>query len=227
MSEILFETAEECDCCTGDARWSRAFYAMDEAEAEAWLVGDTDGNWDSCEEAPGSEEIAASWDRYAEYVAETGSDPLGDYYVSRKYKRREVWVALYVQTLAAGRPDGCCVGVIERRAGERPPADVLAYFLAGAQVQSGRELRHAEIGWEYVSGLTPSEGLGIISVTRPNNLTVRVRAAIERTVPRKPSAIARDLRQAAKRRLRMSRKAAGGRREDREASLGIGRGCEE
>ena len=188
MSEILFETAEECDCCIGDARWSRAFYAMDEAEAEAWLVGDTDGNWDSCEEAPGSEEIAASWDRYAEYVAETGRDPLCEYLVRRTYKRRGVWTARYVQSI---------LGILVVVSPAGTPEDVLRYFEAGEKTASGAHTCNPVITWEFLDSLRPGEN-DIVSVSRPNALTVMVRARIEREIPRKNSAVERDLRRMAR-----------------------------
>jgi hypothetical protein len=87
--------AEWCDDCeTWHQSWSVFGLRLD-ADGTLWntqYTVDTDGNWDLADETPYTLEDAAytedaaaaerSWQAYAAHVAETGEDPLDNYWVA-------------------------------------------------------------------------------------------------------------------------------------------------
>lgn len=89
------EHADWCDDCDGWHRSWSVFGLRLDAEGRLWNtqhIVDTDGNWDFADETPYTLDDAAcaadyaaaeqSWIDYAAHVAETGEDPLNNYWVA-------------------------------------------------------------------------------------------------------------------------------------------------
>lgn len=92
MEDIICTQAWACGDKDCKAQWhQRNFWAYSDG---TFSVDEySDGDHEDCEESdlPTFEEIDASWREYAQHVAATGEDPLGNYYVKRETRRNETW----------------------------------------------------------------------------------------------------------------------------------------
>ena len=190
MNDIISTQAWACGDKHCTAQWhQRSFWAYCKG---TYSVDEfSDGNHEGCDEAdlPSPEEIDANWRDYAAHVAATGSDPLGNYRVSRSVGRREVWYFAFNKSI---------VGPVLLRArrgrritpGHELPKHVRDYLGLDPLARCLTGLSWAELE-EHVPGLVAGRW---------------TRHEIEYRAPRKPETIARELRAAARRHL--SRKGA-------------------
>ncbi len=183
MNEIIITQAWACgdkDCA---AQWhKRNFWAYGDG---TYSVDDfSDGDHEDCDESdlPSSEEIDASWRDYAAHVAATGSDPLGNYSVSRSVGRREVWHFAFNKSI---------VGPVLLRA-KRGRRVIHAHELP----QHVRDYLGLDKSARILTGLLWEQ----LQEHIPGLVAGRwTRHVIKHHAPRKPETIARELRVLARR----------------------------
>jgi hypothetical protein len=155
---------------------------------------DSDGNHESCDEedVPSHAEVDKAWREYSAYVLRTGLDPLGEFQVARERKEAERWTVWFNR--------GLCGWVVARAKRGKTlvpasdlPQHVIDYCIAH-RTNAGSVL--VDLDWREF--LECNE----IHALRPADMRCRGDFRIERKVPRKDSAITRDLRRLARRRLR-------------------------
>ena len=95
MSTIIVEMPWHCgeqDCPVG---WHKANYWFNEDGGGGYTVDSyADGDHEEVDDVPLPEEVEKAWKSYARYVAETGEDPLGAYYVKRTMKEEREYKAV-------------------------------------------------------------------------------------------------------------------------------------
>ena len=195
--------ADWCDDCdTYHQTWSVFGLRLD-AEGRLWntqYIVDTDGDWDLADETPYTPDDAAcaadyaaaeqSWLDYAAHVAETGEDPLDNYWVAPCEPATRVtrWRVTFGE-------EGGKVVVREARRGTRTytpeqlPALVRAYLCLGpanevAEFATLAALPVTEVRW--IRG-TPGVGeicVQIPSAARPAAVRAAKRAAARRHLAR-------------------------------------------
>lgn len=186
MSDIICTQAWTCgdkDCA---AQWhQRNFWAYSDG---TFSVDEySDGDHETCDESdlPTSATIDASWREYAQHVAATGTDPLGNYYVRSERTERQAWAFRFSRSIVGPV-------LLQARRGRRVvpsselPKHVRQYL---GLHQDGKRLEGFSNWAEFaaaVDGVKPG---------------CWFRQEIEHKVPRKPETIARELRAAARRHL--------------------------
>lgn len=92
MSEIICTQAWTCGDKDCTAQWHvRNFWAYGDGTYSVDEYSDGDHEGCDIEDIPSPEEISASWREYAQHVAETGEDPLSNYYVRRHQTKQQSW----------------------------------------------------------------------------------------------------------------------------------------
>ena len=189
MEDIIASQAWTCgdkDCA---AQWHvRNFWVYDDG---TYSVDEfSDGDHEGCDEAdiPTPEEISASWREYALHVAETGRDPLDNYFVRTHRVREQHWSFCFGPSI---------VGPVLLRAlhGRRRvlgldlPFHVREYLNLH---RDGRRLLDFSTGEEFAQGADVKPGKWT-----HHKITYRQ--------PRAPETIAREKRAAARRHLKEDR----------------------
>ena len=182
------EHADWCDDCNGWHRSWSVFGLRLDADGTLWSTQhavDTDGDWNLVDETPytlddtafaeDAQDAEASWADYAGWVARTGDDPLGNYWISRPKDRVTRWRVTFAE-------EGGAVVVREARRGARTflpaqlPAPVRAYLCLaeGAATVEGfaslDALRGQASGVRWIRG---KDGVGEIQVRIPAQLDAR------------------------------------------------------
>ena len=178
----------ESDC---PQQWHMTHYWI--YDDGSYSLCDCDGNHEGCEadDVPTHREIIAAWNEYNEYVIETGRDPLCEFSVRRHRKCRQRYTAWFQRIdlgwvlcrLRRGRVDLSVHDVAE---------EVCEYL----------HLVHTKSG-AYRTAISLKEFGECEEVTLLSSYE-RCRASfvLEPEVPRSASAVAKDLRKAARRSLR-------------------------
>ena len=173
-------------------------------EATVWFHDDgytidsfSDGDHEHLEKEDllSPDQIADCWRKYHQHVLDTGEDPIGCFFVRTTLTYKERWEFKFSKSLAGIRV------IKSRRTGkiytpEELPDHVREYLLL-TRSQSGR--------WTNITeAVEPSEQDSFEEITG-QKLGPWCFITIERTAPRSPRAIARDLRKKAKYSLRRER----------------------
>lgn len=151
------------------------------------------------QDLPSPDEETQSWRDYAEYVAETGDDPLSNYMVDRELKQQEAWEAQYerVSFLIDGQLGDKAVLTgamkLDNARWLKPqdlPKDIAMYFDPAGLPFS-----------EFAQRANECDGAGA-AVVRHNPDVLRVVALkVERRLAVPADEVARQLRQAAREHL--------------------------
>lgn len=186
MSDIICTQAWTCgdkDCA---AQWHvRNFWAYGDG---TYSVDEySDGDHEDCdiEDIPSPEEISASWRDYAQHVAETGEDPIGNYYVRRHRTERQAWQFCFGNSIIGPV-------LLRARRGRRRvlaadlPLHVREYLNLH---RDGRRLMDFATWEDFAAGLPD---------VKPGKW---VHHKIEHRIARSPKTIARELRTAARKHL--------------------------
>ena len=195
--------ADWCDDCdTYHQTWSVFGLRLD-AEGRLWntqYIVDTDGDWDLADETPYTPDDAAcaadyaaseqSWLDYAAHVAETGEDPLDNYWVAPCEPATRVtrWRVTFGE-------EGGKVVVREARRGTRTytpeqlPAPVRAYLCLGPANEVAEFATLAALPTTEVRWIRGKPGVGEIcvqipSAARPAAVRAAKRAAARRHLAR-------------------------------------------
>lgn len=100
MEDIICTVPWSCgesDCPVG---WHLSHYWIH--NDGTYTVCDSDGNHDPCDEedVPGWDECEEAWLDYSRHVAQTGDDPLLEFFVRRTVKRKERYSAAFRKGIA-------------------------------------------------------------------------------------------------------------------------------
>lgn len=154
---------------------------------------DSDGNHESCEasDVPEYPELSAAWRDYSQYVLDEGVDPLGEFVVRHHRIEKQRYTAWFQRgivgwvmcRLRRGRTN------LSVRDVDVDVCDYLHLVYTGNQFYR-TSIATKEFG--ECEGVTMLRGYE----------RCRATFTLEKTVARKPEAIAKDLRKAARRRLR-------------------------
>jgi hypothetical protein len=195
-TDIIATEAWSCDFEDGcKVGWHVANY---------WIGGSrytvdrySDGDHEGIDEAdiPNHEEIAASWQRYADYVSETGLDPLGEYLVPRTTKRKERYSATFRDSIVGP-------ALVQVFRGECLPLRTLpAHVVEFLCVERANE----SAPWVFAGGednqWAALVACDVVRESNPKNAPreARITFTIEREVPRPDSVVMQELRRAARR----------------------------
>lgn len=170
----VFYTTWSLDEC-GD------FEFCDETETVADINKELEGN-------------AAAWEEYRQFVVETGTDPLGNYYAKSEVEKEETWQFRAQQSIP-----GMVLHYV-RRDGRGPKLTDDEIPLHVRQFLALRSLRP---GLDYMHDFKSPEDIQDrargVTWQRAPSLQVLGRFAIKAKTPRRSTAVARDLRRAARR----------------------------
>ena len=194
------EWANRCDDC-GEVHWYRTWtfqgILIEKGEAcyTTWTLDDS-GDYQCELDEDGYDETAdwlANRRAYDQYVLDTGTDPLGEYFVAYTSKRTTRWQFCAQQSIGGivlhyVRKDGRG----PRLTGEGIPTDVREFLC----------LRAVRPGLDYIDGFDSVEDLKgkahEVTWQRARALQVLGRFPLASEVPRSVGAIARDLRRLAR-----------------------------
>lgn len=164
----------------------------------------SEGDHEEVEESelPSGEAYQAAWDEYYEYTAETGDDPLGEYFaIPRKYKQRQRWTlkiaegiaGLYLRAARRGRGPWMVARDLPL-----PVAEFLCLTEWGTQ--NPRIKNKLDVPWKRIA--TMADECHEFKLTSKKMGVGRFTGVIEVEIPRKASAIQRDVKRKARRTLR-------------------------
>ena len=186
MSDIISTQAWACGDKDCRAQWhQRNFWAYRDGTFSVDEYGD--GDHEDCDESdlPTCEEIDASWNEYAQHVAATGEDPLGNYFVRRARTDRQAWAFRF-------GPSTIGPVLIQARRGRNvvPASELPQHVREYLDLhQDGRRVQGFE-SWDDFAA-----ALGGLKPGRWHRNTLEHRA------PRNTETIARELRAAARRHI--------------------------
>ena len=190
MEDIICTVPRECgnkDCSIG---WHLEHYWI--YEDGTYSVCDEDGDHDDCEEddVPDADAEREAWARYAQFVVDTGTDPLHNYLIRHTVKRRERWTLQFSRSLVGIVLTGARRG---RRGQWLGPSGVPRHVMVFAGVTDERLAK--ECG-PLITNLTPDDA------REHSSKSMRWSGLIDAEIPRNPETVQRELRAAARRHLR-------------------------
>lgn len=169
----------------GQVWWSMAnYWTTDDGGYTVDYCADGDHEPIEPDDIPGADEIARAWSAYHSYCAMTGTDPLGEYFIRTTCRTVERWQVYFVRSIA-----GLCIQKV-RRAGRdylvsELPKSIKDYLL----IRNNGTSNNTEADYDDIA----REGFKL-------NRWETIR--LEHCTPRKPSAIKRDIKRVAHRRLK-------------------------
>jgi len=212
MSDIIAEVPWHCgdrDCPVG---WHKANYWVQE-DGEFTIDSYGDGDHETVDESdvPHGEEYSSAWEQYREHVAETGEDPLGEYRVKSSFKRKARYTLQFRDSIGSA-----ILCRWKRGRGEwtpaTPPAEVIAYMLLDdwppnpntgnrrpikdSVPQPDGTLKRIHYRLKELVDLARADE-SVLKVTKVGPFH-NIHLTLEEDIPRKPSAIARELRRRAR-----------------------------
>ncbi len=190
-----------CDDCE---TWHDNYVGLEIENGEILDVScDTDGNWDR--EGSGEKATEANYERlnreliagaervnkdYMEHCAETGDDPLGNFYVDRTKKRKEHWESMIRPWIGIAK-HGFAVTEAWRGKKVYKPSELPGHVSQFLGIQ--------KIGDRYcMEGITSYEDLIGADSVKPGLITF----TIERDIPRPAAIVAREIKAIARRNLK-------------------------
>lgn len=186
MNEIISTQAWACGDKDCRAQWhQRNFWAYSDG---TFSVDEySDGDHETCDESdlPTGEEIDASWCEYAQHVAATGEDPLGNYFVRSARTERQAWAFRFGPSIVGPV-------LLQARRGRRivPASELPGHVREYLGLHQDGKRMEGFGSWDEFAA-----ALGGLKPGRWH------RDTLEHKAPRKPETIARELRAAARRHL--------------------------
>lgn len=152
---------------------------------------DSDGNHDDIDEEdiPSLDDQHMAWQEYSAHVAETGEDPLNEFFVKRHVLRREAWRFKISPSIL-----GIVVTQCQRAGKFLWPRELPAHAREYLNLHSSNHSMQDFPTWQSFVEAFPHHTLG-----------AWFRVTIEHRIPRKPEIIARELRTAARKALSRDR----------------------
>jgi hypothetical protein len=195
FADIILSVPWQCGDKDCDQQWHLSTYWSNDCESDieegyAYTVDSyTDGDHEPCESIPDYEEERSCWKKYWEHVVCTGTDPLGELFISHSYKVKERYSIRLTRSLRGVQLVGC-----KRRGKE------LDYRDLPEHVQSFLELDSTGTWAGPLLKITPEE-LKEAGIELNKWVTVTIDVAKKRV----PHAVERDLKKAARKILRLTR----------------------
>lgn len=192
MSDILFSVAWECGDRDCRVQWHKANYWTTE-EGGYSVDNYSDGDHDDIDETdlPSMLVVDRSWREYAEYVARSGEDPLGEYMVKRSVKIRERWQFRFVNSIVGPKL------LDARHAGQSYVPNNLLPEHVRSYLALDKNRRIADFAdWKAFEEAVPG--------VQPMRWTT---IQIEHDRPRNPEAMSRELKRLARRQLKQKQAA--------------------
>jgi len=169
----------ESDCT---AQWHKSSYYQDES-GETSVDSYDDGDLQPTDHIPTIQEQDYAWAEYAKYVVRFGIDPLNEFRIKQDYLTRERWEAKFFRSLR-----GYYISEIRRRRVKYNPDDLPQHVKEFMLITGTKNI------WgNPLIDITPDEFKREKLKTGVWNVIY-----IDHRVPRKPTAIKRDLLRAAK-----------------------------
>lgn len=189
-----------CDDCE---TWHNQWSGLEIDNGEIFDVNcDTDGNWDR--EGTGERATAKNYERlnreriaqlnrsqkeYLSYCAETGDDPLHEFYVDRAIKHKEHWQAQFTAWIGLAKHGFAVTGVTRGKTSYDPrylPAHVSEF------------LQLKKVGDRFcMEGITNFDGMTGADSVKPN----KVSFTVERETPRPGRIVKNEIKTAARQAL--------------------------
>lgn len=203
VCDIIMSIPWHCgdsDCPVG---WHLANYWIDTSADTGYTCDHySDGDHEEVEESevPDHEEYDRRWREYHQYVADMGEDPLGEFMVTRTFKERQKWTfiiargiaGLYLRQARRGRGDWTIARDLPM-----PVAEFMCLTEWGSQFPRIRN--KLDVPWKTVQEM--AEACKELTMTSEFMGAARFEGVLTIEVPRKESAIQRDLQRAARRAL--------------------------
>ena len=127
MTNIILTIPWRCDDRDCSMEWHKANYWVQEG-GEFTIDSYADGDHETVSEIPSHDEYVAAWDNYRKHVATTGDDPLGEYCVKHSFKRKARYTVQFRNSIG-----GAFLCRWKRGRGEwsasTPPEAVVSYML--------------------------------------------------------------------------------------------------
>lgn len=186
MDDIIMSLPESCGERSCQVGWHiRHIWAYADG---SYSSCDADGNHYDMDpdDVPSAAEHAAAWLEYSRHVAETGTDPLHEFLVSRVSRRREAWSVRIVNSITGPRVSNIRRGnrEIER---DNLPAHVVSYLNLDA---TRRRLQ------DFATWAELQAAGVVVSRTGWHKFSLDV------DVPRRADIVARELKRAARKHIR-------------------------
>jgi hypothetical protein len=211
MEDIIL-TMPWRDYDKGSVVWNQTNYCLHE-DGEYAVDHGCEGDDEPIDESeiPSHEEYVAAWDDYRKHVAATGEDPLYAYIVKRTYKRKARYTLQFRNSIG-----GAFLCRWKRGRGEwsasTPPEDVIGYMLLDdwppnhntanrrpikdSVPQPDGTLKRTHYPLKEFLDLARADE-SVLKVTRRGPFH-NIHLTLEEEIPRKPSAITRELRRRAR-----------------------------
>lgn len=197
--DTLFSMPWRCDDKDCSSEWHQATYwiycrGKRTSYSVDWY---TDGDHESCgkRDLPSYDDVDKAWREYSQYVLETGTDPLGEFYVKRSTRGERKWRIHFRWSIV-----GMIVVCGRTEKGRYMPADKLPKYVQDfLGMDTSVKARH------YTADCKPEDLLGPFGMQHPG---CRVRGldyfwsgSIEHEEPRSEQAVRQDLIRAARKHL--------------------------
>lgn len=211
--DILFSLPWNCggdDGCTAPGHWHQmnfwcysngrfGYDAYSDGDHEPITKRDLDREWKRHD---------AAWRAYSQFVLDTGTDPLGEFIVRHVRTRKERWQVKFSHVIGGARIVAARHGRTSVALGALP-AYVRQYCLLPADKPTSNTIFlgvHDDDPFESWAAFV--DAIGLPPRYRERLRTKWATFTIERTIPRSPERVARDLRRLARRHLRQKAGAA-------------------